>query len=34
MSDATQAVTFIRERLQGVEASAEAVALWDELSSQ
>jgi hypothetical protein len=31
---ARQAVGFIRERLQGVEASAKAVALWDELSSR
>jgi hypothetical protein len=31
---ARQAVAFIRERLQGVEASAAGVALWDELSSQ
>jgi hypothetical protein len=30
---AKAAVTFIRDRLQGVEASAEAVTLWDKLSS-
>lgn len=33
LDGARTAVTFIRERLQAVEASAEAVALWDKLSS-
>ena len=32
LDGARAAVTFIRERLQGVEASAEAVALWDKFS--
>lgn len=34
LGGARQAVAFIRERLQGVEASAAGVALWDELSGQ
>jgi hypothetical protein len=33
LDGAREAVTFIRERLQGVEASVEAVALWDKISS-
>ncbi len=33
LDGARAAVTFIRERLQGVEPSAEAVGLWDKLSS-
>ncbi|HZL40049.1 MAG TPA: hypothetical protein VFC45_07185 [Pseudolabrys sp.] len=33
LDGARQAVTFIRDRLQAVEASPGAVALWDKLSS-